>query len=94
MVRRNAHVATTTADLAPARRVRTLTLSVVARWLEVKPDTVLAWIQDSNPERRLPALNIGTRGKRAHYRIFRKDLATFLQRRGLSAERVEDLLGG
>jgi hypothetical protein len=76
-----------------SRRVRTLTLPVVARWLEVKPHTVWAWIRDPDPTRRLPALNIGTRGKRASYRIFRKDLVEFLQRRGMALARIQELLG-
>lgn len=78
---------------APVRRVRTLSLPVVARWLEVKPHTVWAWIQDPDPARRLPALNIGTTGKQARYRIFRRDLIAFLQRRGMALDRITELLG-
>jgi hypothetical protein len=85
--------ATAVEPAASVRRVRTLTLPVVARWLEVKPHTVWGWIQDPDPLRRLPALNIGTRGKRASYRIFRKDLVLFLQRRGMALDRIQELFG-
>lgn len=78
----------------PLRRVRTLTLPLVARWLEVKPHTVLRWIRDPDPQRRLPALDIGTSGRQARYRIFRRDLALFLERRGMAPERIQEVLDG
>jgi len=69
--------------------IRTVTPPVIARWLEVKHLTVMGWIHS----RDLPALNIGTKGKRHRYVIFRKDLITFLLRRGMTEERVRDILG-
>ena len=72
------------------RRLRHVTPSIVSRWLEVKPDTVIGWIRS----RDLPAINIGTHGGRPTYLIFRKDLAEFLDRRGMTATRIRELLGG
>lgn len=69
--------------------VRTITPPILAHLLEVKVDTVMAWIRSGN----LPALNIGTTGKRASYRIFRKDAVLFLQRQGLALDRIQEVLG-
>ena len=70
--------------------VRTVTPPIIARWLEVKHLTVLNWIR----KRSLPALNISGSGRTARYIVFRKDLATFLLARGMSEERVREILGG
>lgn len=69
--------------------IRTVEPPVIARWLEVKHLTVLGWIKS----RDLPALNIGSRGKRNRYIVFRKDLINFLMRRGLTEERIRELIG-
>lgn len=71
-----------------ARAVRTVTPSTVARLLEVKSDTVLRWIHAGD----LPALNIGTGPNAKRFVIFRKDLIAFLAQRGLTHERVKDLV--
>ena len=68
--------------------VRTMTPAIIARWLEVKHHTVLKWIHSKE----LPALNIGTRGKKASYLVFKKDLVIFLEQRGLRSDRIKDLL--
>lgn len=85
------HTLVMTANV-PARRrsraVRTVTPSTVARLLEVKSDTVLRWIHTGD----LPALNIGTGPNAKRFVIFRKDLVAFLATRGLSPERVKDLV--
>lgn len=60
---------------------------VVARWLEVYEETVTKWIRSGD----LPALNVGGTGNGARYRIFRKDLVVFLQRRGLTTDHISDL---
>lgn len=72
------------------RRLRHVTPTIVARWLEVQHETVWAWIRRGD----LPAINVGTRnGGRPTYIIFRKDLADFLARRGLPEARIRDMLG-
>ena len=71
------------------QRIRNVTPSVVARLLEVKHSTVCCWIH----RKELPALDVGTRGRRPTYLIFRKDLVAFLVRRGMTEERVKDLFG-
>jgi excisionase family DNA binding protein len=68
------------------RSIRTISPSIVARWLKVDSETVLRWIRSGD----LPALNIGTRGKVRRFRIFKKDLITFLHRRGMSQESIQD----
>ena len=68
--------------------IKTVTPPIVARWLEVKDETVLRWIHSKD----LPALNIGTRAKNS-YLIFRKDLAVFLNRRGMTEDRIREMLG-
>lgn len=70
------------------RAVRTVTPTIVARWLEVKPDTVLKWIQTGA----LPAMNISTGDTVRRYIIFRKDLIAFCQARGLTIERTLDVV--
>lgn len=77
--------------IAPMR-MRWVSVSTVARWLNVKPHTVLAWIRLPD-ETRLPALDVGTRGSRPSYRIYRSDLITFLEARGLTPGRIAELLG-
>ena len=70
--------------------VRTVTPPMIARWLEVKHLTVLMWIRNKH----LPALNISGTGQAARYIVFRKDLAAFLGRRGMTDERISEILGG
>lgn len=70
-------------------QVKTVTPPIVARWLEVQHLTVLRWIRS----RQLPALDIGTGDKIHRYVIFRKDLAGFLLRRGMTEDRIRDMLG-
>jgi excisionase family DNA binding protein len=69
------------------RSIRTITPSVVARWLTVEDETVLRWIHSGD----LPAMNIGTKGMR-RFRIFRKDLIEFLHRRKVSPERIQEII--
>jgi len=69
--------------------IKTVTPPIVARWLEVQHLTVLRWIRSHS----LPALDIGTGNKIHRYVIFRKDLAAFLQRRGMTDERIREMLG-
>lgn len=69
---------------------RTITPPIIARWLEVKHLTVLNWIRN----RHLPALNISSKGNGARYIVFRKDLAIFLRQRGMTDERIREMLGG
>lgn len=70
-----------------ARRRKHVTPGIVARWLDVNEETVARWIRSGA----LPALNIGGNGNGSRYRIFRKDLVTFLERRGLITDHVSDL---
>lgn len=69
-------------------RVRTLTPAIFARILEVKHETVLAWIHSGD----LPAMNIGTRGAAKRFIIFRKDAIAFMRHRGLPLDRVAEVL--
>jgi excisionase family DNA binding protein len=70
------------------RSIRTISPSIVARWLNVETETVLRWIH----RKELPALNIGTQGKLPRFRIFRKDLVTFMHQRGLPVDSIHDLV--
>jgi excisionase family DNA binding protein len=70
-----------------ARRRIHVTPSMVARWLDIHEETVIRAIR----ARALPALRTGS-GNGTRYRIFRKDLAAYLLRHGLTEERVADLL--
>jgi len=67
------------------RSIRPITPPIAARWLNVTPKTVCRWIRSGH----LPAMNIGTRGKAARFRIYRKDLVTFMQTRGWPPETVQ-----
>jgi len=80
-------------SVAKPRPVRHVSPSIIARWLEVTPETVINWIHARDAARRLPAVDISTRSGRPHYVVFRRDLAAFLLRRGMTEERVRDLLG-
>jgi excisionase family DNA binding protein len=71
----------------PRRRRLHVTPSMVARWLDIHEETVIRAIR----ARALPALRTGS-GNGTRYRIFRKDLAVFLLRHGLTEERVTELL--
>jgi len=53
-----------------------LTPPQVAKLLQVKPDTVRAWIVSG----RMPALNLALPGKRAQYRITQEQLNQFQAR--------------
>lgn len=66
--------------------VRKLTPRILARWLHVNPHTVLKWVATGE----LPALNIST-GPRRRLVIYRRDLVTFLRRRGMSPQQISDL---
>jgi len=68
--------------------VRTITPPIVARWLQVTDATVLRWIRTKE----LPAMNIGTRGNLPRFRIFKRDLVTFMRARGVPADTVQELL--
>lgn len=70
-----------------ARRRKHVTPGIVARWLDVYEETVTKWIRTGA----LPALNVGGEGNGARYRIFRKDLVAFLERRGLTTDHISDL---
>lgn len=70
------------------RSIRTITPSIVGRWLNVDTETVLRWIH----RKELPALNIGTRGNLPRFRIFKKDLVTFMNQRGLPVDSIQDLV--
>jgi len=70
------------------KRSRHITVAILARWLDVNEETVLRWIRG----RKLPALNVGGTGNGApRYRIFRKDIVTFLHRRGLTHDHISEL---
>lgn len=69
-------------------RSHSITPPILARWLRVDYRTVYSWIESGE----LPAMNIGTRGKAPRFRIYRKDLIAFLERRGMSATAVADLV--
>lgn len=64
-----------------------LTPGIISRFLGVKHETVIRWIQRGH----LPAINI-TSGSKPVYRIFRKDLSAFMQKRGLPEGRIQELL--
>lgn len=72
--------------MSPRPRIH-VTPSMVARWLDIHEETVIRAIRAGS----LPALRTGN-GNGTRYRIFRKDLAAYLRRNGLSDERVRDLL--
>lgn len=67
---------------------KTVTPSIIARWLELRHDTVMKWIKTKD----LPALNIASAGRGSRYIIFRKDLTAFLLRRGMTEERIKELI--
>jgi predicted site-specific integrase-resolvase len=69
-----------------ASHVRKITPRVLARWLDINPHTVMKWVHSGE----LPALNIAT-GPVARFVIYRKDVATFLRKRGMTHDQLASL---
>ena len=73
---------------------RHLTPEMASRFLDVHYRTVLQWIKVGHPKwGKLPALDISV-GNHPCFRIYRKDLEEWMQRKGASTRHSEEITRG